>query len=353
VPPNAPDANGIRQSNLTSTSDYLSRPVEATIEVSAEDRESHRENAQELENLRERERVENKYYGTGPAEALRTAYATVKNDHERMMEGIKLTFAEMDLGNETAALRQMQESKRLFESAINRFDSETAARVLIFFGMVHLRHGETQNCCLLHNKDSCLLPIRGGGVHTRQEGSRAAIEEFAKALEIAGESSTRYYEAVWLWNIAAMTLGEHPNGVPEQYRIDPDRFFSEEEFPRLMDVAEELGLATNSLCGSVVVDDFNNDGYLDLMVGNWDLRDPLKFYLNDGMGGFDDRTELAGLRGMPGGLNMVQGDYNNDGRVDVYITRGAWLFEKVKHPDSLLRNNGDGTFTDVAEETGV
>jgi hypothetical protein len=46
-------------------------------------------------------------------------------------------------------------------------------------------------------------------------------------------------------------------------------------------------------------------------------------------------------------------DYNNDGRPDIYVIRGGWLREAGLHPDSLLRNNGDGTFEDVTEAAGL
>ena len=54
-------------------------------------------------------------------------------------------------------------------------------------------------------------------------------------------------------------------------------------------------------------------------------------------------TERAGLEASLGGLNMVQADYDNDGCIDVYIPRGAWLHDKGQHPASLLHNNCDGT----------
>ena len=50
---------------------------------------------------------------------------------------------------------------------------------------------------------------------------------------------------------------------------------------------------------------------------------------------------------------MEQADYNNDGHLDILVLRGAWLMKAGKHPNSLLRNNGDGTFTDVTFEAGL
>ena len=50
---------------------------------------------------------------------------------------------------------------------------------------------------------------------------------------------------------------------------------------------------------------------------------------------------------------MVQADYDNDGNVDLLVLRGGWLREQGRHPNSLLRNNGDGTFTDVTFQAGL
>jgi hypothetical protein len=52
-----------------------------------------------------------------------------------------------------------------------------------------------------------------------------------------------------------------------------------------------------------------------------------------------------------GGLNLIQADYNNDGCLDVLVLRGAW--EKIGQRKSLLRNNCDGTFTDVTKQSGL
>ncbi|HEV3142780.1 MAG TPA: CRTAC1 family protein, partial [Gemmataceae bacterium] len=66
---------------------------------------------------------------------------------------------------------------------------------------------------------------------------------------------------------------------------------------------------------------------------------------------FEDRTVAAGLSKQLGGFNCVQTDYNNDGNMDIFICRGAWLKFPVR--PSLLRNNGDGTFTDVTRAAGL
>lgn len=77
-------------------------------------------------------------------------------------------------------------------------------------------------------------------------------------------------------------------------------------------------------------------------------------YLSDGTGEYTDETEAAYLDDMPGGLNIECADINNSGYTDVLVLRGAWLGENGKHPNSLLiRNNGDGTFTDITVDSGL
>ena len=50
---------------------------------------------------------------------------------------------------------------------------------------------------------------------------------------------------------------------------------------------------------------------------------------------------------------MIHADYDNDGDNDVFLLRGAWFEEKGRHPNSLLRNCGDGSFEDVTIQAGV
>jgi hypothetical protein len=213
----------------------------------------------------------------------------------------------------------------------------------------YLRIGEQQNCLDQHNAESCLFPIRGAGVHTLQTGSRGAIGVLTEILQKSpGDLSAR-----WLLNIAYMTIGEYPTKVPEEWRIDPKTFDSEYPLKWFPDVAPNLGLDRDELAGGVVLDDFDNDGLLDLMVSTWSMTGQLRVWRNNGDGTFGDQTEPAGLEGIVSGLNMIQCDYNNDGFTDVLVLRGAWLHTEGHLPLSLLRNNGDFTFTDVTEEAGL
>jgi hypothetical protein len=220
-----------------------------------------------------------------------------------------------------------------------------------------LRLGETENCCSRHGPESCILPIRGGGVHKNEEGSRQAIKYFQQVLENVATGKTSDKElgmsARWLMNIAYMTLDEYPQQVPPEYLIPVEYFQSEVEFPEFKNVAPKLGLETYNHAGGVVVDDFDNDDYLDILTSSSNPSTQTRFFRNNRDGTFTDRTKEAGLTGIYGGLNLVQADYNNDGNLDVLILRGAWHREFGKRPNSLLRNNGNATFTDVTFEAGL
>jgi hypothetical protein len=78
--------------------------------------------------------------------------------------------------------------------------------------------------------------------------------------------------------------------------------------------------------------------------------DPCTSSTNNGDGTFADRTGKAGLSGQLGGLNIIQADYNNDGCMDILVLRGGW---EIPQRMSLLRNNCNGTFTDVTKESGL
>jgi hypothetical protein len=102
--------------------------------------------------------------------------------------------------------------------------------------------------------------------------------------------------------------------------------------------------------GGAIADDFDNDGFLDVIVSSIDDCEPMRFFHNNGNGTFTNRTAQAKLTKLTGGLNIIQTDYNNDGCKDVLVLRGGWEYAK---PKSLLRNNCDGTFTDVTSESGL
>ena len=215
--------------------------------------------------------------------------------------------------------------------------------------IAYLSLGERENCLLDHNVDSCILPISGQGVHRKQRGSRGAIPIYEHLLEqYPDDLSFR-----WLLNIAYMTIGEWPEALANPQLIPPEVFESEHEIGRFFDVASHAGVDHIALSGGSIMEDFNGDGHLDLVTSSWGVADQMRYFESNRDGTFADRTKEAGLIGQIGGLNMVHADYDNDGHPDVLVLRGAWLGDNGMHPNSLLRNRGDGTFEDVTERAGI
>jgi hypothetical protein len=97
--------------------------------------------------------------------------------------------------------------------------------------------------------------------------------------------------------------------------------------------------------------DADGDGWVDLLYVNgrdWTpkgRRTVAAFYRNDGRGGFRDATAGSGLDVEIYGLGVAVGDYDNDGRSDVYLT--------ALEGDRLFHNDGNGRFTDVTKASGI
>lgn len=215
--------------------------------------------------------------------------------------------------------------------------------------MAYLRLGERSNCIHSHAAESCIIPMKGMGIHEFPRGSENAIRIYEKLLE----SDSADLESKWLLNLAHMTLGWYPEKVPPAYFVPGIEGDTSVKLKPFTDIAGALKLDVHNMSGGSIVEDFNNDGYLDLFTSAWGLDDELHFFRNNGDGTFSDESARTGLKGITGGLNMLQADYNNDGYQDILILRGAWKRESGLEPNSLIRNNGDGTFTDVTISSGL
>ena len=106
--------------------------------------------------------------------------------------------------------------------------------------------------------------------------------------------------------------------------------------------------------GGVAIFDYDSDGRPDVYLVNGSTLAAMRgkekapraaLYRNLGNWKFEDVTEKAGVANERWGMSVAVGDYNNDGRPDMFV--GNFGVSR------LYRNNGDGTFTDVAEKVGV
>ncbi|HEV3469712.1 MAG TPA: VCBS repeat-containing protein [Pyrinomonadaceae bacterium] len=143
------------------------------------------------------------------------------------------------------------------------------------------------------------------------------------------------------------------------FTTDRNRLFRNRGDGRFEDVTEGAGLGGHLVTVAAVAD-YDNDGDLDIYAGRY--LDPRKdvpttlFYARNGAGNsllrndgrlrFTDVTEQAGVREGGLALGVAWGDYDGDGRQDIYATNDFGR-------NALLRNRGDGTFADVSYETGT
>ena len=270
---------------------------------------------------------------TTPYDAIQTHYGLAQLEAYR--------------GNMDRAIREWQAAYKLAVTDVPAGIPQLTEAL----GVAYFHKSEMENDVYRNPLDRCTFPPRANFCYERTGDSEKAIEYFTKYLELTPERPDAV-QVKWLLNLAYMTLGKYPDGVPQKYLISRSAFsFSaKQNLGRFMDVAPAAGLNFISMAGGVVADDFENNGLLDVAVSSYDVCQPLRFFHNNGDGTFIDRAVQAGLAGQLGGLNMVQADYNNDGCMDLLVLRGAWEFPVRK---SLLRNNCDGTFTDVTREAGL
>jgi hypothetical protein len=226
-------------------------------------------------------------------------------------------------------LRQIRQRYPLSSAEARALDEVLAeAYVLI---------AENQNCVCDRNAESCLFPLRGGGIHREAEPARKAQRLYRSLSERFPETS-RYR---WLADLTAMFI-EGNGFVAGRPRSS--------EF---VDVAKDVGLHNAEhprSAGGTLIDDFNGDGHFDVMLGAYLQNDSLLYYEGNADGSFSDRTVEAGLDQQFGSFRLNQADFDNDGDLDVFIARGAWV---APGRNSLLRNDGNGRFTDITALAGL
>ena len=292
-----------------------------------------------------------------PWDAQNKKIASLKGDIAQTSDPIKRLILRRELaqqyvngGASEPAIAELESLLVDYKGILPARDVETLQSDLAF---AYFRLGELQNCTWNHNSDACIFPVSPDGVHKEQLGAREAAHRYEALLAEPGIDADNALVYRWLLNLSYMVLGQYPDGVPKQWLIPLDGFKSDYDIGLFRDVAATRGVAALGRAGSVAMEDFDNDGHLDLMISRMGVDDPVEYFHNRGDGTFERRTEQAGLKGIVGGLNLVQADYDNDGCIDVYIPRGAWYHDKGQYPASLLHNNCDGTFTDVTAKAGV
>jgi hypothetical protein len=282
------------------------------------------------------------------AEQLKNTIGMTQDQNQKVSLEFQYANELLNAGKSEEAQKAFLELIQLLSAGKPRLNANT--RLLNeLLAVSYLRMGEQQNCVQNHTSSSCIVPLSSNGFHRLKTGSEKAVEVYKRLLA----DNPSDYQSKWLMNIAYKTLGLYPAGVPKPFLIAPSKFEYKGTLSHFNEIAMNVGLDMNGLSGGNCMEDFNNDGLIDIFMTSYGLTDQCRFYINKGDGTFIEKTDEAHLKGLFGGLNTLHADYNNDGFIDIFILRGGWLRKGGNLPNSLLRNNGDGTFSDVTKDAGV
>jgi tetratricopeptide (TPR) repeat protein len=181
-----------------------------------------------------------------------------------------------------------------------------------------------------------------GLTYYRSGAFTEAAQAGCAALEANPENEPARH---WLW-LAAERLGGYPQQVPAKFRMKWQGGWGK---PTVCyeEISAACGLDKISGARGIAVFDYNNDGFLDVVVAA--AHAGITLYRNNGDGTFTDVSVESGLYQSTNGFGVTAGDYNNDGFVDLCVCRMGFYGGDCE----LWRNNGDGTFTDVSQQSGV
>ncbi len=275
------------------------------------------------------------YFLGAPQQMLVPDLSASKQQFEKVLELEPNNLeAMLQLGLAEFRLGEADKAAERFENIIQNYRRHSGA--YYYLGVYHLRHGNPEK----------------------------AVANFKESLRL----KPRDPETLWnLWT-AYSQLGGYPEDLPEAFKITTSGIWLEERKNGRIGAPQSSTLppfqpTTNNYFTNIAPDlkmdkvdggrgsawgDYDNDGDLDIVaVGTYQ---PHVLYRNNGDGTFTDVAAQAGVADPRGGWGSLFADYNNDGYPDLYITRGGW---SGAAENTLYRNNGDGTFTDVTHTAGV
>lgn len=262
------------------------------------------------------------YFLGAPQQMLVPDLSASKRQFEKVLELEPNNLeALLQLGLAEFRLGEADKAAARFENIIQNYRRHSGA--YYYLGVYHLRHGNLEK----------------------------AVTNFKASLRL----KPRDPETLWnLWT-AYSKLGGYPEELPEEFKIvrrgevtsplHNRQLITDNQFTN---VAPDLKMDKVDGGRGSAWGDYDNDGDEDIVaVGTYQ---PHALYRNNGDGTFTNVAEQAGIADPRGGWGSLFADYDNDGYLDLYITRGGW---SGAAENTLYHNNGDGTFTDVTHAAGV
>src|SRR6058998_3800081 len=199
------------------------------------------------------------------------------------------------------------------------------------------------------------------------------------ANTITTNDSFNVQNDVYIYNGAGVAVGDINNdGLPDLFfsgNMVSSRLYLNKGNMQFEDITERAGVKTNRWCTGATMVDINNDGLLDIYVsvsgpgaGSKGADRANLLFINNGNGTFTEAAQKYGIADTGFTTHAALLDYNGDGYLDLFLlnnspqdfARGAAdehpLGVRANSPASyntLYRNNGDGTFTDVSAQAGI
>ena len=205
------------------------------------------------------------------------------------------------------------------------------------------------------------------GIHWRHVDGRSGQKYF---METLGSGAAFFdYDADGDADLYFVNGAPLPGYVAEE--VPTNCLYQNNGDGTFTDVTEIAGVGDTGYGHGCAVGDYNNDGQLDLYVTNYGAN---RLYRNNGDGTFTDVAEIAGVTEPRWSSSCAFADYDSDGHLDLYVVNyivfdieeNPWCGLKEKgiraycepdnfpaQSDTLFRNNGDGTFTDVTKSAGI
>jgi tetratricopeptide (TPR) repeat protein len=285
--------------------------------------------------------------------------ATIRLSYAKMLVfgGIRVNYSERpDLPPMSSALI-LDMVQLHFEQVLDQLDprSPMALEALNMLGHTALLMGDYEET-LAYTDILLAAPHFPASYRHRQLGRRGLArfkqKRYAEAIDLMNrsleESTTHRRSIRWILRL----VYEAANTPPEQRH---NTFVLREDLLQppggtvfdFEDMAPRLGIDKRDGVGASAWGDFDGDGDYDLFVTGADSYGAL--YRNDG-DAFTDVSREAGLFHVHSGFSATFADYDSDGRPDLHIGRDGW---SGPMPNSLYRNNGDGTFSEVTEQAGL
>jgi len=270
---------------------------------------------------------------------------------QRGLEQQKEARQMLEHAAEAAAAGRRTEFSRLLEEAAQRMESLAGERAIAPELQKELKAAATEL------RGRAVAPPAGFS----PDAALRLLERVAAALPAAPSAELAFQGSYSQTKVQEPAYGGHASAMGPPPAIPPIS-----GGPSPVQFEEVTALSEKTFCGGrtkehllesggsgIALLDFDNDGRLDVYaVSAFELDDkreriahPSALYRNLGGLKFKNVAREAGVAAAAWGNGVCAGDFDGDGRLDLYVTNYG--------PNFLFRNNGDETFTDVAEAAGV